>query len=51
MSTRELTAQRERLSTYLVQARFALAAIYDRSATVTSNVVPPELPLGAESQR
>jgi hypothetical protein len=51
LSTRELTAQRERLSTYLVQARFALAAIYDRSATVTSNVVPPELPLGAESQR
>lgn len=28
----ELTAQRERLSTYMVQARFALASIYDRAA-------------------
>jgi hypothetical protein len=28
----ELKAQRDRLSTYMVQARFALAAIYDRAA-------------------
>jgi len=51
LATRELSAQRERLSTYLVQARFALAAVYDRSATVTSNVLPLETPLGAEPQR
>ena len=36
VATRELYAQRERLSTYLVQARFALASVYDRSATVSS---------------
>jgi len=30
----ELRAQKTRLDTYTVQARFALAAIYDRSATV-----------------
>lgn len=30
----ELEAQKKRLDTYTVQARFALAAIYDRSATV-----------------
>ena len=30
----ELQAQKTRLDTYTVQARFALAAIYDRSATV-----------------
>ena len=28
----ELKAQRERLSTYMIQARFALASIYDRAA-------------------
>src|SRR5690606_29514740 len=28
----ELEAQRERLTTYMVQARFALASIYDRAA-------------------
>ncbi len=36
VATRELYAQRDRLSTYLVQARFALASVYDRSATVSS---------------
>ena len=30
----ELRAQKQRLDTYTVQARFALAAIYDRAATV-----------------
>jgi len=30
----ELQAQKERLDTYTVQARFALAAIYDLAATV-----------------
>ena len=31
---RELQAQKQRLNTYTVQARFALATIYDRSATL-----------------
>ncbi len=30
----ELQAQKQRLDTYTVQARFALAAIYDRAATL-----------------
>ena len=34
----ELQAQKERLDIYTVQARFALAAIYDRAATVGENV-------------
>ncbi len=33
----ELSAQKERLDIYTVQARFALAAIYDRAATVGEN--------------
>jgi tetratricopeptide (TPR) repeat protein len=32
IAVEELTAQRDRLSTYMVQARFALASIYDRAA-------------------
>jgi hypothetical protein len=32
LAVAELEAQRDRLDTYLVQARFALAAIYDRAA-------------------
>ncbi len=31
----ELTAQKQRLNTYSVQARFALSSIYDRAATVS----------------
>ena len=34
IAVEELRAQRERLQTYTVQARFALAAIYDLSSTV-----------------
>jgi hypothetical protein len=34
----ELKAQRDRLNTYMIQARFALASIYDRA----SASVPPE---------
>ena len=37
IAVEELQAQKKRLDTYTVQARFALAAIYDRSATVGSN--------------
>ena len=35
----ELQAQQRRLDTYTVQARFALAAIYDRAATATEAAV------------
>ena len=34
----ELKAQRDRLNTYMIQARFALASIYDRAA---ARVAPP----------
>lgn len=40
----ELTAQRNRLGTYMVQARFSLAAIYDRAAA------PAPAPADAEQQ-
>ena len=32
----ELQAQKQRLDVYTVQARFALAAIYDRAATTVT---------------
>ena len=35
----ELQAQKRRLDTYTVQARFALAAIYDRASTITEAAV------------
>ncbi len=34
IAVEELVAQRNRLSTYMVQARFSLAAIYDRAAAI-----------------
>jgi hypothetical protein len=40
LAARDLLAQRDRLSTYLVQARFALAAVYDRSGAISSTTVP-----------
>jgi hypothetical protein len=45
----ELEAQRERVDTYLVQARFALAAVYDRAAAdagrpSTDSIVAEERP-------
>lgn len=38
IAVEELRAQKQRLDTYTVQARFALAAIYDISATTVSDV-------------
>jgi tetratricopeptide (TPR) repeat protein len=38
IAVEELTAQRNRLNTYMLQARFALASIYDRAA---ANVTAP----------
>ncbi len=48
VATRELYAQRERLSTYLLQARFALASVYDRSATMSSTATPAAEPVDEE---
>jgi hypothetical protein len=38
IAVEELKAQRDRLNTYMVQARFALASIYDRAAAQTAPV-------------
>ena len=48
LATRELHAQRDRLSTYLVQARFALASVYDRSSTMSSTGAPAVEPVEEE---
>ena len=37
IAVEELQAQKQRLDTYTVQARFALAAIYDLSATTVGD--------------
>jgi tetratricopeptide (TPR) repeat protein len=37
----ELTAQKERISTYMLQARYALATIYDRAAEEQQKTIPP----------
>jgi len=50
LATGELRAQRDRLSTYLVQARFALASVYDRAATVSSTTAPAGTGLDEASQ-
>jgi hypothetical protein len=44
----ELQAQRGRLNTYMVQARFALASIYDRAS---ANAAPAARPVLAEERR
>ncbi len=40
IAVEELLAKRQRLGTYLVQAQFSLAAIYDRAAMNTSDLAP-----------
>jgi len=40
----ELQSQRERISTYTIQARVQLADIYDRAADQKSEPVPPSEP-------
>ena len=37
LAVRELEAQKDRLATYRVQARFALANIYDRATAAATN--------------
>jgi tetratricopeptide (TPR) repeat protein len=43
-AVRELEAQKERLASYRVQARFALATMYDRAAAVQAAAAGPEGP-------
>lgn len=43
LAVEELQAQRARLNTYIVQARFALASIYDRAAANASPAASPVL--------
>lgn len=40
MAVRELDAQKERLASYRVQARFALATMYDRAGTQAASRTP-----------
>lgn len=46
LAVNELKAQRDRLETYIVQARFALASIYDRAAAQNTGAQPPRVPTG-----
>ncbi|MGD8808471.1 MAG: hypothetical protein PVG24_02640, partial [Gammaproteobacteria bacterium] len=46
----ELTAQRDRLRTYMVQARFSLAALYDRAAAVVPAPAPDSQAAAGESE-
>jgi len=48
LARNELEQQKERIGTYQIQARFALAAIYDRAALGGGNVATP--PAATESQ-
>jgi hypothetical protein len=41
LARHELEQQKERIGTYEIQARFALAAIYDRAALSEGNANPP----------
>jgi hypothetical protein len=48
IAVEELQAQRERVNTYLIQARFALASVYDRAAANAGQ--PAEEPVVAEER-
>jgi hypothetical protein len=43
----ELEAQKERLATYMVQARYALATLYDRAAADSERAAIPAVPAAA----
>jgi hypothetical protein len=49
LARNELSQQKERISTYQIQARFALASIYDRAALGGGSVATPKEG-GTESQ-
>jgi hypothetical protein len=42
LARNELEQQKERIGTYQIQARFALASIYDRAALGGGNVAAPK---------
>lgn len=44
IAVRELEAQKERLAAYSLQARFALASIYDRAASIAAPAAAPAAP-------
>jgi hypothetical protein len=48
IAVEELEAQRARLNTYLVQARFSLASIYDRASADARPRAEPVLAEGLE---
>src|SRR6185295_14011985 len=50
LARNELEQQKERISTYQIQARFALASIYDRAAVGGGTVKKPANEAAAESQ-
>jgi len=50
MAIEELQAQRSRLDTYMVQARFALASIYDRASARAEDALAAEAPQLAEER-
>ncbi|MEZ5458432.1 MAG: hypothetical protein R3E65_03565 [Steroidobacteraceae bacterium] len=49
LAVRELSQQKERLNTYQLQARFALATIYDRAAMAPSEAAAPVGPDGDDT--
>jgi hypothetical protein len=44
LAVRELEAQKQRIETYQIQARYELAAIYDRTSNGPSNTTPKKPP-------
>jgi chromosome segregation ATPase len=50
IAVEELKAQRDRLNIYMVQARFALASIYDRAAARVAPAPAPEATLAEGGQ-
>jgi chromosome segregation ATPase len=50
IAVEELKAQRDRLNTYMVQARFALASIYDRASARVETTPPAQAALAEGGQ-
>lgn len=50
LAVQELTAQKQRLSEYLLQARYALATLYDRAADEATRAQPPAAQAPAKPQ-
>jgi hypothetical protein len=50
LAVRELEGQKQRIETYEVQARYELAAIYDRTSNGPTNAAPKAAPNPAPAQ-